>query len=144
MFSNACKYALRAVIFISNKSLAKERVGFKEVAKEINAPEPFTAKILQKLAKEGIINSTKGVNGGFDIPIEKITTIKLSEIVKLIDGDTIYKECALGLPECSEKQPCPLHHKFKIIRAELIQMLEETSVIKIAEDITKGKSFLKL
>ncbi|WKW46524.1 Rrf2 family transcriptional regulator [Myroides sp. JBRI-B21084] len=144
MFSNACKYALRAVIFISNKSLAKERVGFKEVAKEINAPEPFTAKILQKLAKEGIINSTKGVNGGFDIPIEKITTIKLSEIVKLIDGDAIYKECALGLPECSEKQPCPLHHKFKIIRAELIQMLEETSVIKIAEDITKGKSFLKL
>lgn len=144
MFSNACKYALRAVIFISNKSLENQRVGFKEVAKEINAPEPFTAKILQKLAKEGIINSTKGVNGGFDIPFEKIPTTKLSEIVKLIDGDAIYKECALGLPECSEEQPCPLHHKFKFIRAELVQMLEETSVLKIAEDMAKGKSFLKL
>ena len=43
MFSKACKYAIRSVIFIALCSLDNKRVGFKEVAKEINAPEAFTA-----------------------------------------------------------------------------------------------------
>jgi len=57
MFSKACEYAIRSVVFISVSSLKGERVGFKEIAKEIDAPEAFTAKILQKLSKSGIIES---------------------------------------------------------------------------------------
>ena len=111
MFSKACKYAIRSVIFIAVCSLKKEKVGFKEIAKEIDAPEAFTAKILQMLAREGIIDSTKGVGGGFNIPLHRLDTTKLSEVVRLIDGDEIFQACALGLPKCSEERPCPLHHK---------------------------------
>src|SRR5690554_7711945 len=77
MFSKACKYAIRSVIFIAVCSLKKEKVGFKEIAKEIDAPEAFTAKILQMLAREGIIDSTKGVGGGFNIPLHRLDTTKL-------------------------------------------------------------------
>lgn len=144
MFSKACKYAIRSVIFIAVCSLKKEKVGFKEIAKEIDAPEAFTAKILQMLAREGLIDSTKGVGGGFNIPLHRLDTTRLSEVVRLIDGDEIFQACALGLPKCSEEQPCPLHHKFTLIKADLIQALDHTSFKDLAENINLGDSFLKI
>src|SRR5690606_11344144 len=65
MFSKACEYGIRAVIIIESYSKNNKKIGIKEICNGINAPEPFTAKILQNLRKLDIINSTKGPNGGF-------------------------------------------------------------------------------
>ena len=56
---------MRAVFFIAQKSVDGRKVGIKEVAAGIDSPEPFIAKILQDLSKRGLIQSTKGPNGGF-------------------------------------------------------------------------------
>lgn len=144
MFSKACEYAIRSVIFVATSSMKGERVGFKEIAKEVGAPEAFTAKILQKLAKSGIILSIKGVGGGFEIPVEGLKEIKLCEIVNVIDGDSIYKGCGLGLPKCSETHPCPVHEKFKEIRENLRQMLETTTIEELSMGIKSGDTFLKI
>lgn len=144
MFSKACEYAIRSVIFIAVSSMKAERVGFKEIAKEIDAPEAFTAKILQKLSKSGIIDSVKGVGGGFEIPIYRLEQIKLCEVVNVIDGDAIYKGCGLGLAECSEIHPCPVHEKFKLIREGLRKMLETTTLKELANGTKSGDTFLKV
>ncbi|MTG98850.1 Rrf2 family transcriptional regulator [Myroides albus] len=144
MFSKACEYAIRSVVFISVSSLKGERVGFKEIAKEIDAPEAFTAKILQKLSKSGIVESVKGVGGGFEIPITNLDSIKLCEVVNIIDGDSIYKGCGLGLAQCSETHPCPVHFKFKAIREGLRQMLENTTLRELANGTKSGDTFLKV
>ena len=68
MFSKSCEYAIKAAIFIANNSLVDKKVGFVDIAKMIDSPEAFTAKILQKLTKDGVIQSVRGVNGGFYIP----------------------------------------------------------------------------
>lgn len=144
MFSKACEYAIRSVIFIASASLKGERVGFKEIAKEIGSPEAFTAKTLQKLSGSGIIKSIKGVGGGFEIPVDRLHKIKLCEIVNVIDGDAIYKGCGLGLPKCSEKHPCPVHDKFKQIREELRNMLETTTIEELSKGIKSGETYLKI
>lgn len=143
MFSKACEYAIRSVIFIATSSLKGERVGFKEIAKAIAAPEAFTAKILQKLSKSGIVYSVRGVGGGFEIPVEGLSQIKLCEIVNVIDGDSIYSGCGLGLDQCSEAHPCPVHEKFKNIREELRHMLETTTIEELAKGIKSGDTFLR-
>src|SRR5690606_13422884 len=97
MFSKACEYGIRAVIIIESYSKNNKKIGIKEICNGINAPEPFTAKILQNLRKLDIINSTKGPNGGFFI--EKDKDIKLIEIVLAIDGDNIITKCGLGRSE---------------------------------------------
>ncbi len=56
MFSKSCNYAIKASIFIAKFSLEDEKVGFVDVAKEIDSPQAFTAKILQHLVKAGIID----------------------------------------------------------------------------------------
>lgn len=65
MLSLTCKIAIKAVIFLSSKSKNGIKVSIKEIAKNINASEHTTGKILQKLAKHNRINSVKGPNGGF-------------------------------------------------------------------------------
>jgi len=143
MFSKACEYGIRATVFIAKQSQESKRSNLKNIAKGINSPEPFTAKILQQLTRNKIISSVTGPNGGFDIDVLKMPKIKLSQIVFAIDGDSVYRSCGLGLSECSEKEPCPVHDKFKVIRNELRVMLETTSVNELALGLKKGLTFLK-
>jgi Rrf2 family protein len=144
MFSKACEYAIRASVFIASKSFDDIRVNQTEIAKNIDSPKAFTAKILQALVRAKVITSVKGVNGGFEIEKSKISAIKLSQIVQAIDGDDIYKKCGFGLEKCDENHQCPVHHKFKVIRDGLREMLENTSLDELALDIKSGTSFLKI
>ena len=143
MFSKACEYGIRAVIYIAVQSNEGKRVSLKSIAKEINSPEAFTAKILQELVKNDIIDSVKGPSGGFEVERKKMKDIKLSHIVSAIDGDRIYKGCGLGLKDCSETHPCPVHNKFKKIRTDLRNMLENTTVYELSLELKKGLTFLK-
>ncbi len=144
MFSKACEYGIKASIFIALSSYKGERVSLKAIAKEINSPEAFTAKILQDLVRHKIINSTKGAYGGFDVDKTSISSIKLSHIVNAIDGDSIYNGCGLGLETCDENHPCPVHDRFKLVRDELKFMLEHTNLEELALNISSGASFLKV
>ncbi|SOE23511.1 Rrf2 family protein [Spirosomataceae bacterium TFI 002] len=143
MFSKACEYGIRAAIFIAGQSLLDRKVSLKDVAEAIESPTAYTSKILQKLARSGLINSDKGPTGGFSINAKDLSTLKLSDIVLAIDGDTIYKGCGLGLKKCNDKKPCPVHNQFILVRYELKKMLETTSVQSLTMDYEKGFTFLK-
>jgi len=144
MFSKACEYGIKASIFIAVNSSENRRVSPKEISEEIDSPQAFTAKILQALVRNNIVKSVRGAYGGFEIDKDKIATIKLSQIVFAIDGDNIYKGCGLGLHTCDENHPCPVHDKFKVVREELREMLENTTLEQLAIDIKSGVTFLKI
>ncbi len=143
MFSKTCEYGIRASIYIAKQSLIDRKVGLKEVADAIESPAAYTSKILQLLSRNSIIKSDKGPTGGFSMDRQSLNEITLSTIVRAIDGDDIYKGCGLGLNKCNEKEPCPVHNRFKLIRNELKKMLETTTVQSLAEDFEKGITFLK-
>lgn len=143
MFSKACEYGIKAAVFIAFSSNQRSRVSLNEIAEEIDSPIAFTAKILQQLTRNKIVSSVRGPSGGFEIDKTKAGKIKLSNIVNAIDGNSIYKGCGLGLQNCNENSPCPIHHKFALIRNDLKNMLETTSLLDLAIDINKGTTFLK-
>ena len=143
MFSKSCEYAIKAVICISQQSREGTRVGVKEIAKNIDAPEYFIGKILQELSRKRIIQSMKGPNGGFFLEKTSLKT-SLADIVKAIDGDKIYNECVLGLKACSQKKPCPVHNEYKEIKKKLIAMLEKNTIGNYNDMIDSGKYFLKM
>jgi len=143
MFSKACEYGIRATVYIALQTEKGLRVGLKEISKAIDSPEAFTAKILQQLGKDEIIVSAKGPTGGFEMTPRQLSTVMLSDVVKSIDSDLIYTGCGLGLANCNEKQPCPLHHEFTSIREKLRLMLETTSIRQLAVPLADGKTILK-
>ncbi|MCZ4319117.1 Rrf2 family transcriptional regulator [Aequorivita viscosa] len=143
MFSKACQYGIKASVYIASQSELGNRVSLKDIAFNINSPEAFTAKILHQLAKKDILSSLKGPTGGFEIEKGSAGNIKLSHIVAAIDGDSIYVGCALGFDRCDARQPCPMHNKFVDIRNNLRIMLENTSLLELANGLDIGLSFLK-
>ncbi|SDS66566.1 Rrf2 family protein [Formosa sp. Hel1_31_208] len=144
MFSKACEYGIRASICIAKNSYEGKRISLKDISEGINSPQAFTAKILQALVKHKVIKSVKGAYGGFEIDKRDISQIRLSQIVKAIDGDKIYVGCGLGLEECDENHPCPVHDKFKSIRNDLENMLVHTNLEELALNLKKGNAFLKI
>lgn len=142
MFSKACKYAINAMIYLATLPKGQERASLKEIARAINSPEAFTAKILQTLVKENLLISIKGPHGGFTID-NKGKETKLYTIVQVLDGDQIFVGCALGLEKCSEDHPCAVHAKFKAIREHLTGMMMTTSLEDMAKGVQSGISYLK-
>ena len=143
MFSKACEYGIRATLYIASKSLDDVRVSLRDIAKEIDSPVAFTAKIMQQVSKSGIVKSMKGPTGGFEIARADLKKIKLASIVDAIDGDSIYRGCGLGLKECDASHPCPVHDQFVAIRDELSHMLNTTSLYEVAAGLKDGTTFLK-
>lgn len=142
MFSKSCEYGLRAVIFIAQQTIKNNKVSLHTISEEINSPQAFTAKVLQQLTRNKIVKSIKGPYGGFIIEKEKMDT-KLSEVVRVLDGDSIYTGCGLGLKQCDDNSPCPLHFKFVEIRDNLRKMLETNTLKSMAEDMITDVTILK-
>ena len=142
MFSKTCEYALRAMMYVGQKSKDGAKVGIKEIAEGTDSPEYFIAKVLQGLTRKDLIRSQKGPSGGFYLD-EKRMNCTLAEIVMAIDGDEVFKKCGLGLKECSEKMPCPIHHDFKKIKTALLNMLQSTRLDELNEQLEKKIFFLK-
>ncbi|MBT1709760.1 Rrf2 family transcriptional regulator [Fulvivirgaceae bacterium PWU5] len=142
MFSKACEYGIRAMIYIAQQSRQGERVGLKDIAQGIDSPEAFMAKILQALSRQGLVQSVKGPNGGFYMDARGLK-VTLAEVVLAIDGDQLFNGCGLGLPECNEKKPCPIHDEFKLIRNKIRSLLETTQVGEFNELLEKGVLHLK-
>lgn len=142
VFSKTCEYAIRAVLFISHKTATGGRIGIKEIAIGIDSPEHFLAKILQDLSRKGIIQSAKGPNGGFYLD-EQALTMPLSAIVEAVDGDALFTGCALGLKQCSEVNPCPLHNQFKTIRGDIYNLLNTTEIAEFNNELSLGLRCLR-
>ena len=142
IFSKTCEHALRAVFFIAHSTQNGKRVVIKDIAAGIGSPEHFLAKILQDLSRQGIIQSIKGPHGGFFIDPENLSR-PLVEVVKAVDGNSLFTGCAMGLKYCSELSPCPLHSEFKTIRARMLNMLECTTIGDFHEELISGATSLK-
>ena len=152
MFSKTCEYGIRSCIYIYCQTIKGKRPNLQDVARMIESPEAFTAKIIRQLVKKGIVQSSKGPGGGFNVDLEKINIIlsktcchqciPLCQIIEVFDGN-ILNRCSLGLKECSEIQPCPFHHQYKPVKEQLINLYASTTLFQMTEGYTNGNTFLK-
>lgn len=142
MFSKTTEYALRAVIYIAQKSSEEKKLGLAEIAKAIDSPPSFTAKILQQLTSgDKIINSSRGPNGGFYVT-EKSKKLPVLSVLAAMGEDVKLEKCVLGLKQCSEVKPCPMHAQYKLIKPQLITLFETKTISHLAEEMDKGSSFI--
>lgn len=141
MLSYTCKTAIKAVIYLASRSIAGEKAGIKETASHINASEHTVGKILQTLARQGIINSLKGPSGGFFIT-ESQQEQSISRIVESIEGKAVFKECGLGLSQCSAAHPCPIHDEYKVARDLVEKLFREKKIKDLSDPVTSGVAYL--
>ncbi|NUM50634.1 MAG: Rrf2 family transcriptional regulator [Flavobacteriales bacterium] len=141
MLSQKTKYALRAVLYLSVQAKSQKIKGGKEISDELKIPSAFTNKILQELAKKDIVSSVKGPRGGFFLS-EKNLRLPLIQIINAMDDMAFFHSCGLGLSECSEEKPCPVHGTFKIARNNLFQLFSTKTIKELSEEIINKDFFL--
>lgn len=142
MFLKATEYALRAVIYIAQKSPEENKTSLPEIAKAIDSPQSFTAKILQQLTKDNkIVSSVRGPNGGFFLS-QKARQLPVHAILEAMGEDEILKKCVLGLKLCSEAKPCPMHAQYKTIKEKLRMLFEEKTIQQLAVEMTTDATFI--
>lgn len=136
MFNKETEYALRGLVYIKLQNLKGRRPGTAEVSKEIEAPPFFTAKILQRLVRSGLLESLKGKGGGFFFDPEK-PELQLVKLVSATEGDRSFTGCGIGLKYCDKANPCPLHEKYAPIRESINNLLSEETVQSLAQKVHK-------
>ena len=141
MISKKCKYALRAVLFLAVESTMEKKLNIRDVAERLKMPMPYLGKILQELVRKNIISSIKGPNGGFYLT-ESNLQIPLIKVVEVMDGLSFFETCGLGLEECSEARPCPIHDEFKKAREHLKNTFQTKTIEEMSADIKANHVFL--
>ena len=93
----------------------------------LDIPYKYLTHIMTKLAKSGILNSSKGREGGYVIN-KNPSEICLSDIIKAVDVDEIGGKCLLGGDTCNAKNPCSLHNKWEKPKEEIDKMLQNVTL----------------
>jgi Rrf2 family protein len=141
MLSVTCKAAIKAVIYLGSKFESGEKLSIGQIAEHTDENEHTVGKLLQKLVREGIINSAKGPNGGFFITAKQKKQPIIS-IVDAIDGADVFNQCGLGLHKCSAAHPCPIHNDFKSVREGFKRICEQNTIDDLCKPINQGTAYL--
>ncbi len=132
IYSRSAEYAIRAFVFLAAVPPGKFAM-VKQIAEESDIPSHFLAKILQQLARQGFLRSSKGPTGGFCLR-HPASEMNLLQLVEAIDGLADYQRCIGGMTECNDQMRCGMHDSWKALRSRIMEYLEGTTV----EDLAKA------
>lgn len=145
MLSSSSKYGIRAVTYIASKQGKGGMIGLKQISKDLNLPPPFLAKILQLLAKQKILSSLKGPNGGFAL-LKDPKDISIMDIILTIDGKDLFDNCLLHNSTCKcvdeSKLACPLHGNYANLRDGLIRLFMSNNIYDLVKSLDQNEKIV--
>jgi Rrf2 family transcriptional regulator, iron-sulfur cluster assembly transcription factor len=136
MISHTVEYALRILSYLAQRP--DEWASGQAIANETHVPMNYLLKILNRLKKNGLVESQKGWGGGFMLKSKKLRT-PIFEVVELFDGKKEANGCLFGGGKCDDKYPCPLHGYWSLINDSYRNMVKDITFGNLAETKCKIK-----
>ena len=132
MMSKTAVHALKAVVALAELP-ENGFEGAAGLARRIGAPQNYLGKLLQTLARAGVVESQRGLGGGFRLA-KSAQRIRLLDVVEPIDHVSRWAGCLMGRTFCSEESPCAMHDGWAKVREAYLTMLEGRTVADLAAD----------
>jgi Rrf2 family protein len=132
MLTKTGLHAIRAMAVLA-KLRDGEFTGANRVAKEISAPPNYLGKLLQALARENLVESQKGVGGGFRLA-KNAKAITLYDVIEPIEHIGRWTGCVLGWHQCSDTNPCAVHDRWKKVRGDYLSLLQRTTIADLVKN----------
>ncbi|MCP4192513.1 MAG: Rrf2 family transcriptional regulator [Planctomycetaceae bacterium] len=107
MITQTAEYALRAVVFLADQDGAPQTST--QIAEATLVPAGYLSKVMQKLSRNKIVNSRRGLNGGFTL-VKDASELTALEVINNVDRVQRFHECPLGI-ESHGTRLCPLHRR---------------------------------
>lgn len=123
-------YAVRGMVYLASQPQGRV-VLVGEIAKAMDVPPQFLAKIFQQFNKLGLVHSFRGSGGGFLLgrPAETIT---LCEIVEAVEGPIMVNRCVMSGGACNREEVCTVHPVWKRVQAGVIDILSGVTLKDLA------------
>lgn len=137
IYSRSAEYAIRAFVHLAQVPEGKYAM-VKNIAEQEGIPAHFLAKILQQLARKGLLRSSKGPTGGFALRMDP-AEVSLFTIVEALDGMAEYQHCASGLAECTDEMPCSMHDSWVALRSRIMDYLERNSIADLVKALEQKR-----
>jgi Rrf2 family protein len=123
---NTTKYAIRILNYIANKS-ETPLVSAKTLSKKLDIPYKFLSKITTILAKEELIHSVRGREGGFELA-KPANEISIDCVIDLFEGSADENACLLGIGKCDSEHKCALHDQWAEPKKMMRKIFEQTTL----------------
>ncbi len=131
--SKKVDYALLAMTYIAFHDNQERIVNTKEIAEKYDLPLELLAKVLQRLAKKGLIVSQNGPKGGYQLAREP-KTITVGEIVNAIDGPVQIMECNQDDHQCLQVEKCSIRNPLTKIQQSISNLLDNITLEEMCCD----------
>lgn len=132
MMCQSAEYALRAVVWLA--SHPETNLSTATIAERTQVPPGYLSKVLQILARAGIVQSIPGRRGGFTLarPADQLSVL---DVVNAVDSLERIRQCPLKL-ESHAHQLCPLHRRLDNVVAMVEQAYARTSIAELIAEQT--------
>ena len=137
ILSRTSQYAIQSLIYIALQPRGVPVLN-RVVAEYLGVPPPYLAKVMQTLGRGGLLLSFRGRQGGFCLR-EDCGKTSLMQIITLVEGPGLTETCVLGLKVCADETGCPMHTKWKPIKAKIVELLETQTLDTLARAVKSGK-----
>ena len=127
--SDAASIAFHTMVLLTVSP--EELLSTKDMASALNVSEAHLAKVLQRLAKSGLVRSTRGPKGGFRLE-KSADKITLREVYEAIDGPLVPAECLFASPVCGGDH-CILGGLLESVNDQVSQYLARTRLSELSE-----------
>lgn len=123
-------YAVRCVLYLTKEG--NRVVSAKEISESMLVPKSFLAKILQRMSKRGIVTSTQGNGGGFQLskPPGQVT---LFEVIEAVQGPSVTSICAVDNRKCQLSKTCSVHPVWVELREKIDERLKAENFAKLVD-----------
>jgi Rrf2 family protein len=128
--TRAADYGVRVMIQLTALK-GNGRVSLPELARATGAPESFLSKVLQSLARAGLISSRRGQLGGFHIS-QRGAAASMREVIEAVDGTICLNLCLIPGRSCSRKAYCPAHPVWIEAQQAMMQVLSRATIASLA------------
>ncbi|SFR09177.1 RrF2 family transcriptional regulator [Desulfoscipio geothermicus] len=123
--NQATDYAFRAVLYLSRLPRG-EVVEARAIAEQEHIPIRFMLKILRMLTRAGIVESYRGVGGGYALA-KMPREITMRDVVEAVEGPVYVNRCLIAPDECNKRNTakCAIHKALFSIQQTINDKLEE-------------------
>lgn len=127
-FSKSFGYALRGVLYVAAmEAVQKKAVSIDEIAETLKVPKHFLGKIMNKVVKAKVLDSSKGQHGGFFTNQNTLST-PLLNLFEITEGVNFFSTCALKMRNCNVDEPCPLHTRLEVIKNDFYKIFSANTI----------------
>ncbi len=127
MISQTVEYALRAIVTIAQHE--GKPCTARQISEITQVPAAYLSKLMQGLVRGGLVNSQRGLHGGF-VLTKSADELTIWEIVNVVEPIQRIRACPLGI-QSHGPNLCPLHRRLDKAMETIEKMFRDTTVSEV-------------